>query len=80
MLKMAKEEIKEKMEKRLEELQGELKMHTGRMNQMNQLAQIEAEQIIAKKGAINELQNILRVEVKKKEEEVKKPIKKPIKK
>ena len=50
---------KEKIKKRIAELQGDIRMHENRLNQANQGVQIESKQLVAKMGAVEELKKLL---------------------
>ena len=56
--KMEKE--KKDIKKRIEELEREIQIHNSKFNQANKIAQQEVNQIIAKKGAIEELKKLIK--------------------
>lgn len=51
-----------KIEERLKELQDSLEEHSKRLNQARQIVEQETQQIIAKSGAIANLQDLLKPE------------------
>ncbi len=51
--------MKEKITARIEELQKEMQIHQTRLNQAQQLLNEETKQILAKQGAVLELQKLL---------------------
>ena len=54
------EKEKKDIKKRIEELEREIQMHNSKFNQANQIAQQEVNQIIAKKGAMEELKKLIK--------------------
>ena len=50
---------KEKIKKRIIELESEIQMHENKLNQANQVVQIESKQLVAKMGAIEEFRKLL---------------------
>lgn len=60
--------MKQKIPTRISELQEELQVHQTRLNQAQQLINEESRQILAKQGAILELQKLLKVEEQPKKE------------
>jgi len=56
--------MEEKIKQRISELQKEIQMHQNRGNQAQQMLNAETQQIIAKQGAILELQKLINAEPK----------------
>ena len=54
--------MEDKIKKRIEELQREIQMHQLRVNQAQQIINTETTQVIAKQGAVLELQKLLEEE------------------
>ena len=51
--------MEEKIKQRISELQKELQMHKARLNQAQQIMNEESRQMLAKQGAVLELQKLL---------------------
>ncbi len=51
--------MEEKINKRIAELQKEMQIHQTRLNQAQQVLNEESKQILAKQGAVLELQKLL---------------------
>ena len=52
--------MKNKIKQRISEIQKELQTHQNRANQAQQILNTETTQIVAKQGAVLELQNLLK--------------------
>ena len=52
------------IQKRIDELKKELQMHQNKANQARQIINIETQQILAKQGALFELQKLIKTEPK----------------
>jgi len=62
--------MEEKIKQRISELQREIQMHQNRANQAQEILNAETTQIVAKQGAILELQKLLKEEPKQKTEKI----------
>ena len=62
------ERMKEKIAERIQQLQQEIQMHQSRVDQAQRIINIETQQVLAKQGAVLELQKLL--EEKKEAEKI----------